>query len=178
MTSSAGRVLVSGGVGRSRRRHRAGCTGAPCQDPRTALPDLRKQLRRSPGHGHVLGLLRRRVAGYGPSYPAAMGACVGQLRAGRVRGGGRGVGSPGLPRAVRRRTARPRSVDRGGRRSWCRGWVRPSLRPASLIATTVWLRLCASIPRTTMQLSAVYKAGGGDRTGRRAHLSGVGATLL
>src|SRR4051794_8862003 len=52
-----------------------------------------------------------------------------------------------------------------------------SLRPVSSAAATVWLGLCASMPRPTMQLSPVF-TDGGDRTGRWAHLSGGAATLL
>src|SRR5207244_7394011 len=44
----------------------------------------------------------------------------------------------------------------------------------SSIATTVWVRLCASIPRITIRYPPPRRVG----TGRRAHLSGGEATLL
>src|SRR5581483_457763 len=51
----------------------------------------------------------------------------------------------------------------------------PSCRPASSIATTVCVRLCASIPRITILRYPPSRRVG---TGRWAHLSGGDATLL
>src|SRR5690606_7757646 len=53
----------------------------------------------------------------------------------------------------------------------------PSSRPTSSTATTVWVRLCASIPRVTM-IQSPFTSSGRDGTGRWAHLSGGDATLL
>src|SRR3972149_9870384 len=54
--------------------------------------------------------------------------------------------------------------------------LEPSSRPAWSIPTTVWVRLCASIPSTPIPLYLSPRRDNG--TGRWAHLSGGGATLL
>ena len=51
------------------------------------------------------------------------------------------------------------------------------LRPSSSTATTVWVRLCASIPRMTWPV-AFHSVEEVTGTGRWAHLSGGDATLL
>src|SRR5690606_28490204 len=53
----------------------------------------------------------------------------------------------------------------------------PSSRPTSSTATTVWERLCASLPTVTM-IQSRFTSSGRDGTGRWAHLSGGDATLL
>ena len=78
---------------------------------------------------------------------------------------------------VATRAAPPSAAARGDQRSSSRSSLVASCRPTSSTATTVWVRLCASIPRVIM-VQSPFTSSGRDGTGRWAHLSGGDATLL
>ena len=54
----------------------------------------------------------------------------------------------------------------------------PSLRPTSSTATKVWVRLCTSVPTTTMVVASFTRRGDHGWAGRRTHLSRGEATPL